>query len=205
VSLLDKTNPKEHPHDMSRRFWKESITTPQGSLEILLLPLTPPPTLLICGAGIDAVPVARLAVEVGWDCIVVDHRSGFARAERFPESCRVCLLQAEDLTKEIDLKPVDAVIMMTHNLAHDRHYLAQVIDADMTYIGLLGPRARRDRLLGEIGIADTHANLHIHGPAGLDIGAELPTSIALSIIAEIHACLNRRSGGELTPAKQTSA
>ena len=89
--------------------------------------------------------------------------------------------------------------MMSHNLDHDRQYLAQVVAAKVLYVGLLGPRARRDRLLDEINVANGEAGLHVHGPAGLDIGAEMPESIALSIIAEIHACLNRRHGNELTP------
>jgi xanthine/CO dehydrogenase XdhC/CoxF family maturation factor len=79
---------------------------------------------------------------------------------------------------------------MTHHLGHNRYYLSQVVEAAVSYIGLLGPRARRDRLLGEIGAT----NVHVHGPAGLNIGAEMPESIALSIIAEIHAFLNQRDG-----------
>ena len=73
------------------------------------------------------------------------------------------------------------------------------MDADLSYIGMLGPRARRDRLLEEVGVSNGKNGLHIHGPTGLDIGAEMPASIALSIIAEIHACLNKRHGNELTP------
>jgi xanthine dehydrogenase accessory factor len=72
----------------------------------------------------------------------------------------------------------------------------------MAYIGLLGPRARRDRLLDEVGFDQQQAARHIHGPAGLDIGAELPSSIALAIVAEIHARLNLRDGGELTPPER---
>lgn len=186
-------------HDRSRRFWKESITTGQGSVEILLVPVIPPTALLICGAGIDAVPVARLAVEMGWDCTVVDHRPGFANPERFPENCDVRILQPEKLNETVDLAHIDAVVMMSHNLAHDRQYLSQVVAADLLYIGMLGPRARRDRLLEEVGVSNGKNGLHIHGPTGLDIGAEMPASIALSIIAEIHACLNKRHGNELTP------
>jgi len=186
-------------HDMSRRFWRESITTAQGKVDMLLVPVIPPPALLVCGAGIDAVPVTRLAVEMGWDCTIVDHRSGFANAERFPGACDVRLLQPDELATNIDLQHTDAVIMMSHNLDHDRKYLAQVVAAQVAYIGLLGPRARRDRLLDEINVTNGEAGIHVHGPAGLDIGAEMPESIALSIIAEIHACLNKRHGKELTP------
>jgi xanthine/CO dehydrogenase XdhC/CoxF family maturation factor len=96
----------------------------------------------------------------------------------------------------VPLEEVDAAVLMTHHLGHDREYLAQVVKAGVSYIGLLGPRARRDRLLDEIDASD----VHVHGPAGLDIGAEMPESIALSIVAEIHAFLNRRDGSMLTAA-----
>ena len=154
----------------------------------------PPPAILICGAGHDAVPVARLAAEMGWSCTIVDHRPGFARADRFPASCEVRVLQPSELSRQIALEEVDAAVLMTHHLGHDRSYLSQVVEASLSYIGLLGPRARRDRLLDEIGAT----GVHVHGPAGLDIGAEMPESIALAIIAEIHAFLNRRDGSMLT-------
>jgi xanthine/CO dehydrogenase XdhC/CoxF family maturation factor len=183
-----------HGHDMSRRFWHDSIDTNSGSVDLLLIPIMPPPAILVCGAGHDALPVARLAVEMGWNCTIVDHRPGFARADRFPVSCEIQVLQPDELSANIALDQIDAAIVMTHHLGHDRQYLSQVIKAAVSYIGLLGPRARRDRLLGEIGATD----VHVHGPAGLDIGAEMPESIALAIIAEIHAFLNRRDGAMLT-------
>jgi xanthine/CO dehydrogenase XdhC/CoxF family maturation factor len=148
---------------------------------------------------VDAVPVARLAVEMGWNCTVVDHRPGFAREDRFPSACKVLVMQPPELAEQVPLEAMDATVLMTHNLGHDRSYLAQVVQAGVPYIGLLGPRARRDRLLGEIGAGD----VHVFGPAGLDIGAELPESIALSIVAEIHAFLNRRDGSMLTAAGET--
>ena len=181
-------------HDMSRRYWQDAINTGRGKVEVLLIPVMPPPAILICGAGHDALPVARLAVEMGWDCTIVDHRSGFARADRFPASCDVRVMQPDELNAVIDLDRIDAAVLMTHHLGHDRAYLSQVVEAAVPYIGLLGPRARRDRLLDEIGASD----VHVHGPAGLDIGAEMPESIALSIIAEVHAFLNRRDGSMLT-------
>jgi xanthine dehydrogenase accessory factor len=196
---LPDSGKKLQPSDSSRRFWIDEIATEQGKLLCLKLPLRPPPTLLICGAGVDALPVAQLAIQIGWDCSIVDHRSGFADPARFPAVCAVQQLKPETLGQAINLNQTDAVIIMSHNLIHDRAYLAQVLSADISYIGLLGPRTRRDRLLDEIGVEPANAP-HIHGPAGLDIGSELPESIALSIIAEIHACLNERHGGELTPA-----
>lgn len=181
-------------HDMSRRYWQDCIDIGLGKIGVLLIPIMPPPAVLICGAGHDALPVARLAIEMGWNCTVVDHRSGYARADRFPAPCDVRELQPQELSNQIALDQIDAAVLMTHHLGHDRMYLSQVVDADVSYIGLLGPRARRDRLLDEIGAS----TVHIHGPAGLDIGAEMPESIALAIVAEIHAFLNRRDGSMLT-------
>ena len=181
-------------HDMSRRYWQDSIDTGFGEVEVLLIPIMPPPAILICGAGHDAVPVARLAVEMGWNCTIVDHRPGYARADRFPASCEIQVLQPPELSEHVPLDQIDAAVLMTHHLGHDRQYLSQVVESAVSYIGLLGPRARRDRLLSEIGASD----VHVHGPAGLDIGAEMPESIALAIVAEIHAFLNRRDGSMLT-------
>ena len=181
-------------HDMTRRYWQQSVDTGSGTVHLLLIPIMPPPAILICGAGHDAVPVARLTAEMGWNCTIVDHRPGFARAERFPGSCSVRIVQPVELSQNIELNKMDAAILMTHHLGHDRSYLSQVVDACLPYIGLLGPRARRDRLLKEIAAT----NVHVHGPAGLDIGAEMPESIALAIIAEIHAFLNKRDGSILT-------
>jgi len=181
-------------HDMSRRYWQETLKTDSGDVKLLLIPIMPPPSILICGAGHDALPVANLAAEMGWNCTIVDHRPGFARADRFPKACDVHVLQPAELGQHVRLDEIDAAVLMTHHLGHDRTYLSQLVDASLSYIGLLGPRARRDRLLSEIGAAD----FPVFGPAGLDIGAELPESIALAIVAEIHAFLNGRDGSMLT-------
>jgi len=185
-------------HAKPRRFWQDSIETSNGEVKQLLIPITPPTALLICGAGHDALPVARLAVEMDWDCTLVDHRSGFARADRFPEACSVLEIPASELGSSLSLDQYDATIIMSHHLDHDRNYLEQTIAAEIPYIGLLGPRARRDRLINEVGAQGDAKGTHIHGPAGLDIGAEMPKSIALAIIAEIHAFLNGRSGTGLS-------
>jgi xanthine dehydrogenase accessory factor len=93
----------------------------------------------------------------------------------------------------VELAEIDAVVIMSHHLENDSAYLQQVSTAGVKYIGVLGPRARRDRLrdMAECGDID------LYGPVGLDIGAELPGAIALSIAAEIHAALNQRNGKSL--------
>ena len=150
--------------------------------------------VLICGAGPDSVPVVRMLSDVDWDVQIVDHRPAFAKAERFPPGCSVIETRPEGLAESVDLTEVDAVVIMSHHLENDSSYLAQVCAYDIPYIGVLGPRARRDRLL-EMAACD---DINVYGPVGLDIGAELPSAIALSVVAEIHAVLNNRDGFALT-------
>jgi xanthine/CO dehydrogenase XdhC/CoxF family maturation factor len=158
-----------------------------GEESILLIRVEPSPRVLVCGAGPDAVPVARQVDALGWECVVVDHRGAYAKPGRFPASTQVVQLLPGQLYEEVDLKAVDAAIVMSHNLDYDATYLEQLATLDLAYLGLLGPRARRDQLQEQLAIEE----LSIHGPAGFDIGAELPESIALAVMAEIHAVLSK--------------
>lgn len=162
--------------------------------EVLLVHAPPPVRVLLCGAGPDAVPLARVLAELDWEVVVADHRPAFARADRFPAGCEVTPGRPESLAGRIDLAQIDAAVIMSHHLEHDATYLRQIAQARPRYLGVLGPRARRGRLQE---MAEC-AGVPVHGPVGLDIGAELPASIAVSIVAEIHAVLNGRDGGPLT-------
>ena len=150
--------------------------------------------VLLCGAGPDALPMARTCAELGWDVVVADHRAAFARAERFPLGCTVVQTRPERLAQALDLATLDAAVIMSHHLENDSIYLAALAPHDIPYVGVLGPRARRDRLLEMARCPERQ----VYGPVGLDIGAELPASIALSVAAEIHAALNQRDGRSLT-------
>ena len=172
-----------------------SLELPDGKAEILLVDVQPVPGILICGAGPDAVPISQLVADLGWDCHIIDHRSHYARPERFPGPARVIYAPAADLASEVALKAIDAAVIMSHHLENDFHYLeACLSEPGISYIGILGPTTRREKLLARV---DRHDAV-VFGPVGLDIGAELPESIALSVVAEIHAVLNQRQGGSLT-------
>ncbi len=163
--------------------------------ETILVNIPPQTRVLVCGAGPDAVPVVRALCALDWDVHIVDHRPAYARADRFPDKCRVIQARPENLGEFVNLEQIDAAIVMSHHLENDSVYLAQLAKKDLLYLGCLGPRARRDRLRK---MADCPEQ-QVYGPAGLDIGAELPEAIALSLVVEIHAVLNRRSGLPLTP------
>lgn len=164
-----------------------------AAAEVLYLPLRPIPRLLVLGAGQDAVPVVALADLLGWRVTVVDHRPAYLALPAFVVADARVAAPAADLASSVPLANFAAAIVMSHHLTTDRSYLSALAKSPVPYIGLLGPAGRRNRLLEEMGSgADTLAG-RLHGPAGLDIGADSPEAIALSILAEIHA-LSRSRG-----------
>jgi xanthine dehydrogenase accessory factor len=164
--------------------------------------LEPPLRLVICGAGHDAIPMVRAASAVGWNAVVVDDRPAFLTHERFPGAhAFVHVEDPADVAKSAAIDARTFVVVMTHNFLRDKEYLRSLLTTDAAYIAMLGPAARTQRLLMELadeGVAITNRiREHLHGPAGLDLGAEGPEEIAQAIVAEIVAVKRGRDGGFL--------
>jgi xanthine/CO dehydrogenase XdhC/CoxF family maturation factor len=173
------------------------LALPGGQVKLLVEPLRAPPHLLLAGAGPDAVPVARMTVELGWDLTVVDRRQAWARAERFPEGCRVLCVEPDALAAALPAG-ADAALVMTHRLTDDAAWLAALAERPPDWIGLLGPARRKARVLAELPeAARRRLNGRLRGPVGLDIGGEGAATIALSALADIHATLEGASGERL--------
>jgi len=168
-----------------------TIATDAGKASLLLSVLRPPPRILVLGAGLDAEPVVRLASELGWRVSVQDHRPAYVESGDFSAAEEIHCVPVAEAATTIRLHQFAAAIVMSHHLASDRQYLRQLAATDIAYIGLLGPRDRRRRLLEELREAADHLTPRLHGPAGLDIGGRGPASIALSMVAEIHQELMR--------------
>ena len=159
----------------------------------LIVPVEIATRLLILGAGPDVAPIVEFATRLGWPTTVLDHRPAYAVATRFPLARRVLLNPADQLTAVVDPAHFDAAVVMSHHLVSDLAYLQQLAGTELRYIGLLGPASRRARLLADLGHRAQLLAGRLHGPAGLDIGANSPESIALAIVSEIHAVLAGRS------------
>ena len=157
---------------------------------ILYSALVPVPRLLVLGAGPDAVPLVRMAAELGWLVTVADHRQAYIDKGGFEAAERVRTIDPPALAREIELETFDAVIVMSHHLTTDRTYLGQLATVATDYVGVLGPPARKARLLDELGAVGEALRPRLKGPVGLDIGADSPESIALSILAELQALRN---------------
>jgi xanthine/CO dehydrogenase XdhC/CoxF family maturation factor len=167
---------------------RSRATTPgTDGVELLCGLLEPPPRVLVLGAGPDARPVVRLAAELGWRVTVQDHRPAYIAQGGLEDAESVLCLPAQALGGSLDWRRYAAAIVMSHHLETDRRYLAQLAATDIPYVGLLGPRHRRERLLRALGGAAASLEPRLHGPAGLDLGGEGPAAIALSIVAETHA------------------
>jgi xanthine dehydrogenase accessory factor len=158
-----------------------------GELVQRVLPL---PAVLICGAGPDVLPLAAAVRALHYPLVIADHRPAYANADNFP-SARLSFGPPATLAARVDLSEIFAAVVMSHHLASDTEYLRALAATDVEYIGVLGPRPRRDRLLAELGSLATAMKERLHGPVGFDIGAITPEGIALAIAAEIHAVAAR--------------
>jgi xanthine dehydrogenase accessory factor len=160
-----------------------------------------PVSLIIFGAGADAIPVADAAKNLGWRVCVVDHRAAFANRERFRAADEIILTRAENLDKNLAIDENTVAVVMSHNYEHDKNTLRFLLASDARYVGALGPKRRTENILREwreAGVDFSARQLEkLYAPIGLDIGGDTPESIALAIVAEIKSVLANRGGGFL--------
>ncbi len=164
----------------------------------------PPPRLLVYGAVDTAEAMCRGAKLLGWTAIVGDARAKFATPERIPSADELIVAWPEETLAQVAPDHQTAIVVLTHDDKFDEPALQGALATDAFYIGALGSRRnqerRRERLL-ELGVEE-QALERIHGPCGLDVGADSQEETALSILAEILAVRAGRGGGSLREAKQ---
>jgi xanthine/CO dehydrogenase XdhC/CoxF family maturation factor len=165
------------------------VTHPTGWEETL----NPPPRLLICGAGDDAVPLAELAKYLGWQVFISDGRAHYARRDKFPQADEVSVR----VGPSVSIDPWTVAVIMSHSYSQDLDVLRELSSQPLRYLGILGPHKRTVQLLADSGLDLACLEAHLHSPMGLDLGADGPEQVALAVIAEIQAALNGREGGSL--------
>ena len=153
--------------------------------------IKPPVSVIIIGAGNDVIPVVDMADILGWETTVIDGRANYAKKERFASACSVLVAKPGQVLEQIAIDEHTVFLLMTHNYNYDMAMLRQLLQKDVSYIGMLGPKKKRERILSEFkeeGLSFTDQQLSVlHSPVGLDIGAETSEEIAISILAEIKA------------------
>ncbi len=180
----------------------ELNTRDRVSLRYFLQFLQPPPHLVLVGAGNDAVVLSAQAGLLGWKVSVIDGRSTHATEDRFGSSCQVIVSRPEASLEQLQLAPRTCFVLMSHNYNYDKDVLRLLLGLPgIPYIGMLGPRKKFERMKDELASEGTVLSPEdtgrIYAPVGLEIGAETPEEIALSVLAEVQAVLNRSKGGFL--------
>lgn len=169
--------------------------------EVFLEVIQPTVSLIIFGGGFDARPVSQLAKTLGWDVLVTDECVAHIAPLFFPTADKLSLCHRDFIDRDFDITSFTACVLMSHNYEYDRDVLKKLLHTETPYIGILGPRKRFDKMQNEFAEQGTllkPEDIHrIHSPIGLDIGAETPDEIAISIIAEIQGKFVNRSGGFL--------
>ena len=156
------------------------------------------PRLVIVGAVQVAMPLARIAHELGYTTVVVDGRAAFATPERFPDVDRLVVGWPDEVADAIGLGPPDAVAVLTHDVKFDEPAIIEGLRRGCRYVGAVGSRktqADRRARLRAAGVADAEL-ARLRGPIGLDLGGRAPAETALAIMAEVVA---ERYGGTGTP------
>lgn len=160
--------------------------------------LRPDIQLLVFGAGYDAVPLVEQAKLLGWPVIVADDCVAHLNPKRFALADRLVTVQRDNVRQSIDIDPYSAAVLISHNYKFDLAVLRDLLQTDIPYIGILGPKKRGDALLNDLADGIQPADHHrIFAPIGLDVGAETPAEIALSIVAEIQTVFRQTTGQPL--------
>jgi xanthine/CO dehydrogenase XdhC/CoxF family maturation factor len=168
--------------------------------------IKPPVSLIIIGAGNDVMPLVDMADILGWETTVADGRANYAKHERFVSACQVLVSEPENVLEQITIDEQTVFVLMTHNYNYDMAILRQLVQRNVVYAGMLGPKKKLERMLNELreegmNLSDQQLST-IHSPVGLDIGAETSEEIALSILAEIKAMFAGRQVQPLRTNKE---
>lgn len=161
------------------------------SYDVIIEKAIKPKTAFIFGAGHVAQPTCHLAAMVGFRVIVIDDRKEFANPKRFPDAFEIQAIN--DYHQVLKNLPIDSdsyIVIITRGHLHDYTVLAQALQTPASYIGMIGSHRKRDAIFAELrkqGYSQQDLN-RVHSPIGLEIGAETPEEIAVSIVAEMIKC-----------------
>ncbi|MCL4460081.1 MAG: XdhC/CoxI family protein [Chloroflexi bacterium] len=178
---------------------------PQGTrVDVFVEVFRPVRTLVILGAGHIAQPLCKMGKILGFEVVVIDDRAEFANVERFPEADRVIAADFAETLRSFPVIPNTYIVLITRGHRHDEVSLREVIASPAAYIGMIGSRRRVAAVFHNLSEEGVPAELieKVYAPIGLDIGAESPEEIALSIIAEVVRVIHKGTGQSLSLARK---
>ncbi len=172
--------------------------------EVFIEPLGPVPEIYVFGGGHVGLATARTGAVAGFRVIVVDDRPMFCNPERFPQADECIVAHFDGVFEQLDIGEDSYLVAVTRGHAHDETVVEQALRTNAGYIGMIGSRYKVRRILkslGERGATDEQI-ARIHAPIGLDIGADTPEEIAVSIVAEIIAVMRRGQAEEIQSMRE---
>ncbi len=179
-----------------------TVDTADGSIEVFVDGLRPPPELVVFGSGHDVTPVVDLAKRADFRVTVVPFRGGRADSGDFSMADAVVSASPRDIPDLREWTADTLVVVMTHNFIDDRFAVEQLLETPVEYIGLMGPDKRFAEMCEDFENEDRPITAdereRIFTPIGLDLGADTPYQIAFSIVAELLAVANERDPAHLS-------
>lgn len=166
---------------------EQSRTLTYAELSVFIETIAPQPLMLIFGAGHNAQPLSTMAKQLGFKVVVGDARPMWATEDRFPDADEVIVGWPDSVFDKIPLDRRTYVVLLSHDARFEDPVFGEVRGKPIRYLGAIGSRrthrARLERLAAEGWTQDELVS--IYGPVGLDIGAETPAEMAVSILAEV--------------------
>jgi len=185
--------------DATRLMLAERSDAPRrgyGDAEIFIEVFAPKPKLIIFGGVHAAIPLTQFAQQLGFRVTIVDGRGRFATRERFPTADDIIVAWPEEAITQMKIGSSTYVAILTHDPKFDIPALKALSTTQPRYIGSMGSRETRQQHFAELRAAGVSSEFlsRVHGPIGLDLGAQTPEEMALAIIAEIVAVRYGRRG-----------
>ncbi|NQT31184.1 MAG: XdhC family protein [Deltaproteobacteria bacterium] len=187
VKVIKQAKPKRLHMSLTTKEAGEVGMICGGELEVFIEPILTPPALFIFGGGHISLPLARMGKLVGFNIAVIDDRAEFASAERFPEAD---VILAEDFTKSFARVKIDKssyIVIVTRGHQHDEVVLEWAVGTPAKYIGMIGSKTKNETIFSHLlarGISREQLD-RVYAPIGLEIEAQTPEEIAVSILAEV--------------------
>jgi len=209
--VIEREKPQTISFNLTKRPGIDAGMVCGGSLDIFVEPIVPSPTLYLFGAGHTGLATYRVARSTGFEVVIVDERPEFANRERFPDAKEIVVAELDNAMAQLAPTPASFIVSLTPGHMTDMRVLRWAIGTSARYIGMMGSKRKVTGIFHELqkeGIPPERF-AQVHAPVGLDIGADTPEEIAISVVAELVACRRHCAAalahlGLVPPSKETA-
>ncbi len=187
VKVIKQGKPKRLHMSLTAQEAEEAGMICGGDLEVFIEPVLTPPTLYLFGGGHIALALSKMGKLCGFNITVVDDRAEFASAERFPEAETIFDGEFTKSFARVKIDKSSYIVIVTHGHQHDERVLEWAVGTAAKYIGMIGSQTKNEAIFSHLlakGISQAQLD-RVHAPIGLEIEAQTPEEIAVSILAEV--------------------